>query len=79
MGEGIMGRVKIGNTFEVDSDNITGKRLAEIGRWALTGKQIVDEQIIENIYKEGYRNEGDYTDIGWLDMRVNEVCKRGRL
>ena len=51
-----------------DPSNISGAKLAEIGRWVLTGKQVMEEQ-----------EEGNYTDIGWLDMRIDEICERGKL
>lgn len=63
-----MGRINIGGV-EFDPSNISGAKLAEIGRWAVSGKRIADDTI----------KEGDYTHMGWLDMRIEEVCRKGRL
>lgn len=67
------------NSFpNFDPNNITGKKLAEIGRWALTGQKIVEEQMTDDPNPFN-RPEGDYTNVGWLDMRIEEICKRGKL
>lgn len=89
----------------VDPSNITGARLAEIGRKALIGQakeEIGDllksgkARTIEEAYRMAVQQlgeppeeqytfydrktrQGDYTDVGWLDMRVDEICKRGSL
>jgi len=63
-------KVKLGGV-EFDPSNVSGQQLANIGRWSLTGKALVDEH-------RGIE-EGDYTHLGWLDMRVDEICKKGQL
>lgn len=56
----------------IDRSNISGKKLAEIGR-AVLGMRPGDPEW------EDTKHSGQYTDIAWLDQRVDEVCKKGRL
>lgn len=69
----IMGIVKLGGQ-SFDPSNIPGSKLAEIGQWALTGKKLVDDKVA---HKAQARPK--YTDIEWLNDRVQEVCEKGRL
>lgn len=62
---------------DYDRSNISGHKLAELGRHVLAGKKFLDEQYY--VEKQQDIKEGDYTHIGWLDMRVNQICERGRL
>ena len=55
----------------IDTANISGAKLAEIGRAVLgmTNPQEIKEKKLE----------GALIDSAWLDQRVEEICKRGRL
>ncbi len=80
-----MGKLKFSRLPDFDKQNISGAKLAEIGRWALMGKKIVDEENEEFLYvNDGtgtvtYATETNYTDIAWLNERIEEVCQKGKL
>ena len=71
--------IKIPPLPRYDPQNITGAKLAEIGRWALTGKQVLENKEESQIGYSSKQIEGDYTNIGWLDMRIEEICRKGKL
>lgn len=55
-----------------DSSNISGAALARIGR-AVLGMTPADQGFVEK------KLEGYIMDSYWLDERVEEVCRKGRL
>jgi hypothetical protein len=60
----------------LDPNNITGHKLAEIGRAVLKGElleQFSDEKLQAKI------DTIDYKSLKWLDNRIKEICERGRL
>lgn len=58
-----------------DPQNIPGAKLAQIGRAALGLANDLD-----GIQKFKIRDEvKQYTDVAWLDNRVDEICRKGRI
>jgi len=62
---------------QYDSANISGKKLAEIGKAYLEGKKPEKPPRDHRLYTD--LKTGNYTEIGWLDMRIDEICRRGQL
>lgn len=75
-----MARINIKGIGELDSSNVSGAKLAEIGKAVLEGKKLVDDTAKkQEYYLDKERRAEDYTDIVWLNIRIEEVCRKGRI